>query len=270
MSPFQLLFNLDINILNIGGIFKQVVNFLFHHNMYRVIKRNSVLHKEDNPQTDLTICALGPSLKQVDLTRIVGDTMVVNRFFKIGENYPDFGPTYYVIIDSLFASNELAPELRYALDMYIPKGTIFLLNSQLAGSKVLEGYNEEQIFYLSSFGGEINPSKEYRLDKILPIFENVAGAAILSGICMGYKQIKLLGCDFNSFASTTRNHCYEDKSKERWYRMSFELFNYAFAANMHDNLYEIAQKHGTQIINSTKGSLIDAYPMIVDENLYFK
>ena len=270
MSPFQLLFDLDVKILNLGGVIKQVVNFLFHHKMYTVIKRNNILVKEENRKEDLYICALGPSLKDVDLYRIKGHTMVVNRFFKIGEHFPHFVPTYYVIIDSLFASKELAPELKYALDMYIPKGTIFLLNSQLEGNEVLKGYNKDQIFFLSSFSGEVDPTKEYRLDGVLPIFENVAGAAILSGVCMGYKQIKLLGCDFNSFASTTRNHCYADAKKERWYRMSFELFNYAFASHMHDCINEIAIKHNALVTNSTKGSLIDAYPMNVEENLYSK
>ena len=112
-------------------------------------------------------------LKDVDLELRDGDTIVVNRFFKMGEEYPNFAPTYYVIIDSNFASEELAPELKLALDQYIPKGTIFFLNSQLAGSPVLADYNSEQIYFLSSFSGEMKLNKEYSLDKVLPIFENV-------------------------------------------------------------------------------------------------
>lgn len=269
MSPFEFLFDLDIKILNIGGILKQVVNYLFHHDMYKVIKKNEELVKTDNQSTDLYVCALGPSLKEVDLNRIKGHTMVVNRFFKIGIEYPNFTPTYYVIIDSEFKTKELQPELKIALDMYIPKGTIFLLNSQLAGSELLKNYNPKQIYFLSSFSGELSPNKDYRLSKVLPIFTNVAGTAIVSGICMNYKNIKLLGCDFNSFASTVRNHCYKDERSERWYRMSCELFAYAFAANMHDNINTYAQRKGVRIINSTKGSLIDAYPMEIDKSLYF-
>lgn len=269
MSPFQLLFNFDIKILNFGGIIKQITNFIFHHKMYTIIKRNRILERNENKKENLYICALGPSLKEVDLYKIKGHTMVVNRFFKIGEKFPDFIPTYYVIIDSLFASKGLSPELKCALDLYIPKGTIFLLNSQLADSEVLDGYNKDQIFFLSSFSGELSPNKDYRLSKVLPIFENVAGAAIIAGVCMNYKNIKLLGCDFNSFASTVRNHCYKDEKSERWYRMSRELFAYAFAANMHDNINTYAERKGARIFNSTKGSLIDAYPMEIDNSLYF-
>lgn len=269
MCLFQLLFDLDVKIINFGGVIKRVVNYLFHHQMYSVVKRNYVLPKAQNAEKKMYVCALGPSLKDVNLNLIDGDTIVVNRFFKIGEKYPNFVPTYYVIIDSNFASKELTLELKIALDLYIPKGTIFLLNSQLAGSLVLEDYNPDQIYFLSCFSGEMNPDKEYSLDHVLPIFENVVGAALLSCMCLGYRNISLLGCDFNSFASTTRNHCYVDTKTERWYRMSFELFSYAFAANMHDRIQEYAKKHGVQITNSTKGSLIDAYPLVIDESLYF-
>lgn len=268
MSPFQFLFDLDIKILNLGGILKQVVNYLFHQKMYKVIKKNDELVKENNKDTDLYVCALGPSLKDVDLKRIKGHTMVVNRFFKIGKEHPDFIPTYYVVIDSNFASKELQTELKIALDMYMPKGTIFLLNSQLAGSNLLNGYNPQQIYFLSSFSGEIAPNNDYCLSKVLPIFENVAGAAIFAGICMNYKNIRLLGCDFNSFASTVRNHCYKDERSERWYRMSHELFAYAFAANMHDNINSYAEKKGVKVINSTKGSLIDAYSIEINDSVY--
>ena len=47
-----------------------------------------------------------------------------------------------------------------------------------------------------------------------------------------------------------------------------ELFCYCFDASVHVQLAEYARTLGVEIINSTKGSLIDAYPMNVDETLY--
>ena len=40
MAPFKLLFDLDITLLNLGGIIKQAINYLFHHRMYTVLKLN--------------------------------------------------------------------------------------------------------------------------------------------------------------------------------------------------------------------------------------
>lgn len=269
MAPFQVLFDLDIKIINAVGLFKVVSNFIKKHQLFTCIKRNIDLTKRDAENKKCYICALGPSLKKVNLNAIKGDTIVVNRFFKIGQDFPQFVPTYYVLLDDNFASKELEGDLLKALDTYIPQGTKFILNSKLYGNQLLDNYPQNQLYYISCFSGSFDYRKEYSLDKVMPIFENVVGAAILSAIHIGYKNISLLGCDFNSFASTTRNHCYADESSERWYRMSFELFSYAFAANTHDNIQLYAKRHNIKITNSTKGSLIDAYPVDIEECIYY-
>ena len=84
---------------------------------------------------------------------------------------------------------------------------------------------------------------------------------------MGYKDINLLGCDFNSFASTKQNHCYDDKAPARLYPMYEELFAYSFAAKDHTDLQQYAMKLGCRIVNRTEGSLIDAYPLQIDNSL---
>ena len=102
----------------------------------------------------------------------------------------------------------------------------------------------------------------------MPAFGNVACTAIACAMALGYKKIVLLGCDFNSFASRSNNHCYTDKNIDRLHKMSYELFCYSFNADMHDELQFYAMEHDIEIINSTKGSLIDAYPYVIDEELY--
>ena len=269
MTPFQILFDLDVRIINGVGLIKRFANFFFHHYKYSVIKKNKEL-RLGSQNKKCYICALGPSLKNINFDKLKGDSIVVNRFFKIGKKNPNFIPTYYIMIDDQFADPKLAVDLIEALDTYINKGTKFILNSRLFGCEVLKGYNSDQIYFISSFKGCFNPDKDYNVSKILPIFENVVGAAITCAIDFNYKNILLLGCDFNSFASTTRNHCYQDTKTERWYRMSFELFCYAFAARTHDNIQKYALKKGVSITNSTKGSLIDAYPLIIEESLYYE
>lgn len=102
----------------------------------------------------------------------------------------------------------------------------------------------------------------------MPAFGNVACTGIACALALGYKKIVLLGCDFNSFASTTRNHCYTEKSTKRLYKMSYELYCYSLVAEMHDQLAMYAEEHDVEIVNASKGSLIDAYPTIVEEGLY--
>ena len=87
---------------------------------------------------------------------------------------------------------------------------------------------------------------------------------------MGYKKINLLGCDFNSFASAKNVHCYKDESSERIHRMSWELYAYSIVAHQYDSLQEYANRNSFSILNSTKGSLIDAFPMEIEEHLYIQ
>ena len=102
----------------------------------------------------------------------------------------------------------------------------------------------------------------------MPALGNVASAAILCAIGMGYKKIVLLGCDFNSFTTPFRSHCYSEPGERKRIRLFFELFCYSFAADTHMEIAKYAEKMGVTIVNSTKGSLIDAYPLEIDESLY--
>ncbi len=264
------LYKFNMRAFDIAGSIKCVQNFILKHKLYTVIKRNAQLKERVKPTGKAYVCALGPSLKQVDLNKIKGDTIVVNRFFKIGKEFPDFVPTYYVMVDYGFASEQNKKDFQTALDTYLPQGTIFFLNSMLAESSLMEGYDTKNIYFISCFRGNVHRNKKYSIDGILPAFQNVVGAAELILMLLGYKEISLLGCDFNSFASRTRIHCYKDASEVRPMSMSWELFNYSLAAKGHEDIQAYALKNGVTIINSTRDSLIDAYPYEIDEELYFK
>lgn len=264
---FQDLFNFVLKFINLGGWFKYFIKALTKRKLFSVVKKNGeLLRRRENDVC--YICALGPSLKQVDLSKIAGDTIVVNRFYKIGKDYPDFTPTYYLMIDALFNNNENKNDFNECIHQYKDKGTIYLLNSMLSYNKDLIGGNLPNVYYLSCFKGLFNHNKNYSIDKVMPAFGNVACTAIAVAMGLGYKKIILLGCDFNSFASTTRSHCYAEDSTKRLYRMSYELFCYSLVADMHDELQRYATEHGVSVINSTKGSLIDAYPSEIINKLY--
>lgn len=264
------IFELNFKIIDWGGCIKKCTNYIFHHFTYSCIKRNKELEGRAKGERKAYILALGPSLKRVDISRIKEDTLVVNRFYKMGNLYPDFIPTYYMMIDYQFGKEENRKDFLAAIDMYLPKGTIFLLNSKLYGSDILKDYPLDNIYFFSSFGGDIHAEKQYRIDDIQPAFQNVVGSAIMTLSLMGYKKINLLGCDFNSFASAKNVHCYKDESSERIHRMSWELYAYSIVAHQYDSLQEYANRNSFSILNSTKGSLIDAFPMEIEEHLYIQ
>ena len=259
------LWKMNLRIFNLGGYVKKLQFGLLKRQTFSALKRNRELQKVENADKQANVLALGPSLKQVDINKIKGDTIVVNRFYKIGEQNPDFVPTYYIVIDIGFAEFK---DFDDALAMYAKRGTIFILNSKLANSPQVKRIPQDQLYFISPFDGRLKPNHNYRIDQWQPAFQNVAGAAILTLMLMGYKNINLFGCDFNSFASTKQVHCYKDKSEARLYPLYEELFAYSFAAKDHNDLQELAEHMGVSIINRTKGSLIDAYTLEIDESLY--
>lgn len=264
----EMLFDATWGIMDFGCKLKTIYNFIFHHRYFSVMKRNVELFKDENSKKTCYICALGPSLKDVDFNKIQGDTFVVNRFFKFGEEWPNFVPTYYGLIDALFALKGYDHDLKAALDMYTSKGTKFFLSNKIEGIPLLDAYPEDLLYYVTWPSGAMKAKKGYRLDKPFPDVQNVACFAIYYAILMGYKKIVLLGCDNNSYTTLKKLHCYSDNDKKREDIQSTLLFSYALVCRTHDELSAFAKRKGVEIVNSTKGSLIDSYEFEIDESLY--
>lgn len=265
---FKDLFRLNTKVINLGGYLKYFKYYVFNHHVISDIssKDDLISSKTSNR---CYICALGPSLKEVDFNALDGDSIVVNRFYKHGLSLESFVPTYYLMIDAQFASDANKKDFYDALKAYENKKTRFILNSKLASVKEIHEL-KNNISYVSCCKGLFNSSRTYELGKVMPAFGNVACTAVAIAISLGYDEIYLLGCDFNSFASRKAVHCYAEANEERQISLSYELYCYSLVAEMHEQLYAFAQKKGVKIINTTKGSLIDAYPYEIDDNLYKK
>ena len=265
---YHILYKLNLFLINLAGYIRYIKYFFLNHEYFTLVKKNKKLVSDSNKSKVCYVCALGPSLKQVDLEKLSGDTIVVNRFFRHGKSIPSFVPTYYLIVDSMFGLGENNSLYRECLESYIDKGTKYIINSRCAANTPKD-IDSSNIYYLSTFKGRFNAQKEINIDKVMPALGNVASAAILCAIGMGYKKIVLLGCDFNSFTTPFRSHCYSEPGEKKKIRLYFELFCYSFAANLHGEIAKFAEKKGVSIVNSTKGSLIDAYPLEIDESLYY-
>lgn len=257
---------MNIALINLGGYLKYYLRYFSICKYNSLFKRNS--HLLVTPNKTCYVCALGPSLKSVDLMGIKGDTIVVNRFYKMRETFPNFVPDYYLMIDGAWGSDKLRDEFIEALDAYKSLGTKYILNSSFADLSFLKEVDYNNHYYVACSKGFFSSKRTIEVTKAMPAFGNVACTAIGLAMAMGYKRIVLLGCDFNSFAQTYDAHCYGGTTGKRKIALDYELFCYSFDAHIHRKLAEYAKNHGVEIINSTKGSLIDAYSVVIDENLY--
>lgn len=262
MGKFHTLFKLNTLIMDVAGMALSAKRFPYLMKKKAYMNKNAQL-KTLRKNDTCYVLGLGPSLKDVDLSKIDGDVFTVNGFYNF-KGARDISPSFYFITDTFAYTNPDNTLIADAMDMF--PDTVFVLNGlyqDAAAAKI--GDRKNRHFYSFAWSGYFDPRKEIDFTKNLPIMGNIVNHVIMAAMYMGYKRIVLLGCDFNSFASRKQSHCYEEKDDARVLSLSYELFCYSFCADEHDLLARYAKAHGIEIVNATNGSLIDAYPY--DEEL---
>ncbi len=254
MGKFNLLFNLDKTVLNLGSAFLSAVRLPLYLLDRSTLRRNSELRRYKT-SSRCYILGLGPSLSTVDFSKLEGDTIAVNRFYKV--SFPEgFQPTYYCLLDGAFYRDDGLAELVNAIQTF--SSSCFLLNGKHRRNLAISE-DCSHLYYADCWGGFFKPGNIIDFTKLLPIMGNVACFAIELALYLGYEEIVLLGCDFNSFASRKSVHAYQEVDDARTISLAFELFCYSFVAHTHDLFSEYARQHGIKIINASRGSLIDSY-----------
>lgn len=255
MGKFNILFELNKKLFNISAFALKIQRLPYYLMQRNVILRNRELMSYKKNDV-CYVLGLGPSLKNVDFTKINGDIIALNSFFRF-ETSVDCKPTFYCIIDDLDYTNSTYNEISKAVEAF--PDSIFLLNGKYykEAEKIIN--NDVARYYCFMWKGYFNAKKKIDFCKLLPAMGNVACFAIMSAFYIGYKEIILLGCDFNSFTSRKEIHCY-DESLNKKMSLAYELFCYSFCADLHTQLNEYAKINNIKICNATNGSLIDAYP----------
>lgn len=267
---FQDLYKLNLSFVNVGGYIKYILRLPSLWNTLKLLKRNRELICSRKNNT-CYICGLGPSLSDIDLDKLVDmpvDTIVVNRFTKMAK-LTKLQPTYYLMVDNAFAIPPARDILDEAVKVYPNTNFIWNINFPQLDKHIIDIPCKK--YFLAMFKGYYHKPKDIDVTKVLPAFGNCVCTAIGFAIGLGYKKIVLLGCDFNSFASQHQVHCYDGGAKgtsPRLYALDRELYAYAFDATVHLRLGAYAKELGIDILNATRGSLIDAYARVDMPELY--
>lgn len=263
MGKFERLFKLNSNIINAGGLLLSFIRYPQYLSYKKVIKRNSQL-KNFKKSDKCYVCGLGPSLNNVNFSELDGDTIVVNKFITF-DKQKEFKPTYYCMVDSMFLDPEHQHVLFEAINTY--EESHFVLDSKYHSLLEKRTVNSDNLYYTCSWKGMYNSDSKLSFTGLLPVMTDVVCFSISLALYLGYKQIILLGCDFNAFASLKLIHCYEEDNAEKPVSLAFELFCNSIVANVHLELEKCARRIGVEIINATPNSLIDAYKR---DNNYFE
>lgn len=261
---FRDLYRLNLHFVNIGGYVKYLLYSTSLKKTLKLLIKNEELIKDRKYDT-CYICGLGPSLNDVNLDALQDmsvDTLVVNHFYKMA-NKTKLKPTYYMITDAGFLSHKHRSAFQAAIETYPNTNFIWNTSFQRIDKSVMTIPCKK--YFMAMYKGYYIKPKKINIKKVTPAFGNCICAAIGFAIGVGYKKIVLLGCDFNSFAFPHEIHCYDGGVKgisKRRISLDYELFCYSFDATVHMKLAEFAQINKIEILNATRGSLIDAYSRV--------
>lgn len=206
------------------------------------------------------VVGTGPSLNELsssDVSNLSNEKIIaVNSFYK-APIVSSISPQYYALLDNnywgvaSYTFNEI-------YEKYKDSPPTFITDLRA------ENAVPEKAFRI------LLHAKNYPIDRMrydisgnLSITMNVIGFSLLSAIYMGFKEIYLLGCDYNLFCSRINSHCYDDKSEIDelpTYNLAFYLKYYHLTTEFHYLIASLAQDKNVKIANLTPGSLLDAYP----------
>ncbi len=243
------LYNLLVKIKNLPRILK---------NRKALKESKKIAELKTRQKSDVIyICGNGPSLNKVDLKDISCDYVVVNDFCRFEKKNPDNPPKYYLLLDDYFLEEEGRD--RFEAIMSVDFETTYVMNG-LFQKRVSRDYPECKAYYFCPWRKLFSHKKKLDLSKNTDITWNVISQAIVFAMYLGYKEIRLLGCDYSVFAQNA--HFYSNVQSHAPLREM--LFKYCFTTEVHYEIEKYAKEHGVKIINMTKDTLLDAYE--IDEN----
>jgi hypothetical protein len=213
------------------------------------------------------ILGTGPSLAKISKDQVLALSneivFAVNSIYK-APTVSTITPSYYTLLDNNYwgVSNNTFQEI---FERYRQKPPVFITDVR-AKQHIPDGIDRVFVYAKNYPVSRMR----YDLSGNLSITMNVVSSSILAAIYMGFKEIYLLGCDYNLFCSRIDTHCYDDEEEIKelpTYNLAFYLKYYHLTTEFHYAIAALARQNGIKIINLTDGSLLDAYPAIAAEKI---
>lgn len=245
--------------------------------------------KSRDRKDTIIIMGNGPSLRDAmeqDRDVLMAYPRLAVNLSALTPDFRDLRPDYYILADIAFFLKEKTgkvPQLWEALRSVDWQMTLFLPATarkmpevkSLPANITLKFYN---LTPAEGFRCVMHPLYDSGL--AMPRPRNVLIPSIISSMREGFRKIVLIGADHNwskTLWVTERNrvvsvqpHFYKDDDAEL--RRAEEIFknvhihdvyeNYAIAFRSYFNVKAYADRRGVEILNSTPGSFIDAFPRI--------
>jgi len=228
-----------------------------------IIKRNEVFKNKYYGERCF-ILGNGPSLKGVDLTFLKDKYTFVCNFFTRTEQFGQFNPSFYVLMDTIWFTDQNHISYMKTIISKCPNSSFFVKGY---GKHIFDNsyMDISNIYFTYNNLCPIDDRLKFDYSSITHAGFNIIPECIGLACFMGFKEIILLGCDFNSFATVKPLHSYNhtpEEEKRLTVPLGYELKRFMLACYAHYAINQFAQKHGIKILNATEGSLLDAYQRV--------
>ncbi|ATB64103.1 DUF115 domain-containing protein [Pseudomonas mosselii] len=260
MNKFKIKELLDNCVFRVYNALVTVI-FLCGFKTKKLLEKNRAYENKHQGERCF-ILGTGPSLSELSGGQI--ETLKRERTFGLNSLYKaDIGkavrPDYYALVDNNYweVHQHTYAEVAQAYGAQAP---VFITDPR--AKPVVDSVDRElDAIYVYA---KKYPVSEVSLELHRGIhgLMNVVSVCIVSAMYMGFKEIYLLGCDYNAFCSFGRGHCYDDDDELAavTYNLAFYLKYYHLTTEFHYLIAKLAKKHGVKIVNLTDVSLLDAYP----------
>jgi len=249
----------------------KILNLYYGTRLYIANKFNVCLHKNELTLKNFKNCHLnrrafiignGPSLKVNDLSKLENEiTFASNKIF-LAYNETRWRPTYYSVEDS-YDMHEYYDKVK-EMTMF---SKVILPFKHIKNHKVIN----DAIYYKLNFNEENRIGCSNDLLSGLYSGSSVTYTMLQMAICMGIKEIYLIGVDFSYTLPKSSeddvtivneaesNHFHKDyrARDDKWFRPDLEYQKQAFIAAK-----KYCSENSIKIYNATRGGKLDVFERV--------
>ena len=204
----------------------------------------------------------GPSLNARDLEKIKDEyCFAANRIYEIFEQ-TSWRPTYYIAIDANFLAENYETMYSYPMQrMFIPYNVV---RKKKPDERVI-GICRDTHMSVNIWNDQTAYISEDMSDHFSEGY-TVTFASIQMAIYMGFREIYLLGIDFNySIVRDERGRIHRNENIEDYFsgkRYNITAFNYHSSLNSYKVAKKYCDQHGIKICNATRGGKLEVFERI--------
>lgn len=224
----------------------------------------------------------GPSVKQIDLRRLHGETVLSVSNGYLHEGYVTMAPAYHCVPQITYGRMTEADVVSWfrEMDQGIGRAELFLNETEAALVKKHGLFPGRKLHYLAlreSFD-ELDDLKIIDIAQPIPRVESVPIMALMIAMHLGFKEIIVIGVDHDSWRTGYYNYAFEPQSvgnkdvsvtsQGKILTPHFDTFqSLARLWRQYRRLAKIASANNIQIINASPGGELDEFPRRTFESL---